>query len=73
MATVGHLTTEGHAVCLGCTDSVDAYIGRITEPIEDPAPHGIYNDKAKNHQHYDAPCALCGWSIRRSQRIRETV
>jgi hypothetical protein len=74
MATVGYVTTTNETICLGCVDNhYSAHVGRVdfpdssNQPIEDPAPKGIYNHAARNGDRYDSACALCGWAIRRSR------
>lgn len=66
---IGFVTTTGQNVCLDCANMPNLYaysVGVPHEPIEDPSPAGVRNHDAKNADRYDSPCAVCGWSIRRS-------
>ena len=64
----GFVMQAGSVVCVQCSsdsDLLDAHrTGPRVGPIQHPAPHGIYLHR-KDSEHYDKPCAICGWAIRR--------
>ncbi len=70
---VGYLTSTQQTVCVPCGQSADYDArddygtGRIMSVILDPAPYGVYRPHTSS-LHYGAPCAVCGWPIRREKR-----
>ncbi len=63
----GFVMRDGSLVCSKCASNFDLLdmhrTGPAVEPIRHPAPHGIYLHQ-KAAEHYDKPCAICGWAIR---------